>query len=257
MQSFDSYHGYLADRLTMLRAACVTEATIGAPEGVPSCFFMVNSGSTTSGIIPSSSFGVAAPLRMVDLEASVECTNAELIIMGHLPSALVHPINRQIDQAIVSALDDCRDVLTVDIAGAALDAVMKSDVKLGDKEVPIEDEDSMFALITPAMRAMLVTQTEFGSGDYVHVKHGNRQHKAWRWAGKNWLVLPHLKHSYVFHRHALGHALDLAALAVPGAVTGGIDPKTGTGWMKAKTKHLAAVLQPQGIVRLVEGGATQ
>jgi hypothetical protein len=261
MQSFGSFHTFLAGRMTLLRAACLTEAVIGNGADGPSCFFMAN-GTTgaakpNNGIIPSRSFGVAEPLHMVDLEATAEAGSVEQTIMGDLPDLLARSVNAQIDRAIVSALDGCDGALTVDSSGSALDVMMKSDVKLGNNEVPVEDEDNMFALITPIMRAKLLKQTEFSSGDYVNVKGFSNHYGVWRWAGKNWLVAPELKHSYLLHRLALGHALDLAALAVPGAVTGGIDAATGVGWMKAKTKHLATVLQPQGVVRIVNDGSAQ
>lgn len=253
MLGFGSYHSYLTERLSILRAACTTEAAIGQVDGVPSCFFMVGGSHTKgkTGIIPSCSFGNAIPLPMDDLEASVESVNSEQIIMGGLPDALVRSVNERISQSILSVLDGCKEAQTVEVGASVVDAILKSDVKLGENDVPIEDEDSMFCIIPQAMRSMLLEQTEFANGDYVAIRHGNRQYKVWRWAGKNWLVVPS-GHSYIFHSHALGHALDFVALAAPGAVTGGIDAKTGTGWMKAKTKHLATVLQPIGIVRLVK-----
>jgi hypothetical protein len=258
MQSFDSFRTFFAGRMTLLRAACITEAAIGNGADGPSCFFMANGAAgSKNGIIPSRSFGVAEPLRMDNLEATAEAESVEQTIMGDLPERLARSVNAQIDRAIVSALDGCAGALTVDSSGSALDVMLKSDVKLGHNEVPIEDEDSMFALVTPGMRAKLLQQTEFSSGDYVNVKGFSNHSRLWRWAGKNWLVVPGLKHSYFLHRLALGHALDFVALTVSGAVTGGIDIKTGVGWMKAKTKHLATVLQPQGIVRIVNDGSAQ
>ena len=255
MQSFGSYHAYLADRLTPLRTACTTEAVIGGAEGA-SCFFMVNGANPKNGIIPSHSFGVAAPLQMVGLEAAAEAKSIEQTIMGELPELLCRAVNAQIDRSIIAALEGCDGIAAVE--GTGLDVVLKSEVVLGNNEVPIEEEDNMFCVITPAMRAMLLERTEYASGDYVFVRAGSRQVKVWCWAGKNWLVAPTPSgRSYMFHRHAVGHALGLLALAVPGAVTGGVDLKTGLGWMKAKTMQLATVLQRVGVVSFVVGGDKQ
>lgn len=253
MQSFGSFHFYLSSRLSILRSACITEAAIGVVDGQPSCFFTVNTPGV-SGIIPASAFGVATPQLMVSLEATAEASSVEQTIMGGLPDELVATVNAKVDHSIIAALETCGDALAVADDDDVLGVLLKSDVTLGNNEVPIEDADSMFALIMPDTRSRLLTQTEFASGDYVNLKHGNREYKVWRWAGKNWVVGPsHLDHSYIFHRHALGHALDLVALSAPGAVTGGIDQKTGVGWMKAKTMQLATILNPNGIVRI--GGA--
>ena len=251
MQSFDTYHTYLAENLTVLRAACTTEAAIGTnADGSASCFFMAHGGLRGgAGIIPSSSFGSASLLRMDDLEASAEA-GCEQTIMGALPDRLTKAVNAEIARSIVGALDGCdRTVRHCAVGSSSLtDAVARGVAALGENEVPVEDEDNMFVLGTPELRAALLVQVP--RVDYVHVKSGNQQHKVPRWAGLNWLFAPQLQHSYALHRHAIGHALDLPALASPGAVTGGIDPKTGTGWMKAKTKQCAAVLQPPGIVRV-------
>src|SRR5688572_20110486 len=115
MLGFGSYHSYLSEHLSLLRAACTTEAVIGQqPDGTPSCFFMTSwtSGNprTRNGIIPlGPSFGSAAPLQMVDLEASVESVSAEQIIMGGLPHELVWSVNKRIEQSIISALDGCKE----------------------------------------------------------------------------------------------------------------------------------------------------
>lgn len=262
MLTFSSYHTYLEDRLTLLRAACVSEAVIGQQEGgVPACFFMIGGIlGKGKGIIPAGpSFGSATPLRMVDLEASVECTSPEMIIAGVLPRELVKPFNRQIDRAIVDALDGCDRLDVLGSNSNAADLVAKGLVALGKNEVPIEDEDNMFVLGGPALRDMIHRQVPSSADKCVTIKPGSRvECKVLRWAGCNWLFSPIVagagtssEQCYVFHRHAIGHALDLAALAAPGGVTGGIDPKTGTGWMKACTKQRAAVLQPSGIVRVV------
>ena len=79
-------------------------------------------------------------------------------------------LNRNIDQKIIDQLDTA----TLDTGStgqtAGMNLVGIAQVSLGNNNVPIWEEDNMFAVITPAFRHYLMQTTEFANGLYVDVK---------------------------------------------------------------------------------------
>lgn len=133
-------------------------------------------------------------------------------------------LNRKIDADIIAALDGATNDTGANTT-ASVAMVMKSLAILGNAFVPVEEEDNMFALITNAYWAYMMQTTEFASGDYVDVKSYNGAIKRmWRWAGVNWIRHPSLtgvgtsaEKCYLFHRSAVGHAMDLErVVSMPG-----------------------------------------
>ena len=97
-------------------------------------------------------------------------------------------LNRDIDQAIIDELDTAT-VNTGTAVTASLNLVVKSRTILGNAEVPLWEEDKMFAVITPAFEGFLMQVSEFASADYVDVKPFVGPAKQMRrWMGVNWLV---------------------------------------------------------------------
>lgn len=258
------FRTHLEGHLSLIRSACVCEAVIGGEDN--RCYFAVIGYGNRSEVAvkPSSAFGIIDPLKMVDLEVSAEARTMEETLGGEVPRLLVGAFNRQIDLSVIGALDASREIGAAALSAGSSDIVDRALTRLGNNEVPIEESEAMFALITPALRSYLMQTTEFANGMYVEwrdVRMGGTVRRLWHWCGINWISSLNLsgigtteEKCYVLHRNSLGHALDLLRLATPGAVTGGIDSKTGLGWMKAKTKQRAAVLQPSGIQRIVFDG---
>ena len=104
---------------------------------------------------------------------------------------------------------------------------MKAITILGDNTVDIEEEDNMFGLISPGFKGELMQLPEFASADYVNIQPLVGPARTYlRWAGVNWIVHPRLTGSvgagstgasekcYIYHRNALGHALDTDNLNV-------------------------------------------
>jgi len=133
-------------------------------------------------------------------------------------------INRKIDADIIAQLDTATND-TGASATASVAMVMKSLAILGNAFAPVEEEENMFGLITNAFWAYMMQTTEFASGDYVDVKSytGNNK-RMWRWAGVNWIRHPNLtgvgtstEYCYLFHRSAIGHAMDKdRVMSIPG-----------------------------------------
>jgi hypothetical protein len=137
--------------------------------------------------------------------------------------------------------------------------IAKSQAILGNAEVPIEEEDNMFAVVTPAFRAYLMQTTEFSSGDYVDIKPFNGPvRRMWRWMGVNWIVHPNLtgvgtalEKCYMFHRTALGHAVDTSGIQSPV----GYDQEQDYSWARCSVFMGSKLLQNSGVVQMKHDGS--
>jgi len=166
-------------------------------------------------------------------------------------------INRDIDLTVLAELANA----TQDFGSgtATLNTVLGAQAILGNADIPIEEEDNMFCIVSPAFRAYLMQTTEFASGDYAEVKQfGGPARKMWRWAGVNWIVSSRVtglgtssEICYMFHRNALGYAVRVGEESV--AI--GYDDKQDSSWSRATTYHAAKILQNTGIVKITHDGS--
>jgi hypothetical protein len=142
---------------------------------------------------------------------------------------------------------------------ASLSMVVGAKAILGNADIPIEEADNMFAIISPAFEAYLEQTTEFANGDYVDVKpFGQASRRFFRWAGINWTVSSRItglgtasELCYLFHRNAIGYAVNVGEESV--AV--GYDEKQDTSWTRATIYHAAKILQNTGIVKWTHDGS--
>lgn len=168
-------------------------------------------------------------------------------------------INRKIDADIIAQLDTAT-VDTGSTATGSLALVMKSIAILGIAEVPIQEEDNMFGVITPAMFAYLMQVTAFASADYVEVKpFAGPIRRMRRWAGINWIVHPNLtgvgtnaEKCYIYHRNAIGHAMETGA-GLKTAV--GYDDEQDYSFARATGFFGSKLLQNTGVVQVVHDGS--
>lgn len=166
-------------------------------------------------------------------------------------------INRDIDLTLMAELANA----TQDYGSgtASLDTVLGSQAILGNNDVPVEDEDNMFAIISPAFRGYLSQVTEFSSGDYVEVKPFNGPAKRfWRWNGINWCVSSRVtgigtasEICYMFHRSAIGYAVNVGE----DRIFTGFNEEQGFSWSRAEVFHGAKILQNSGIVKITHDGS--
>jgi hypothetical protein len=252
---------------SMLRSCCVQEAMI---KGNAAIFLVSGSGGATAvtrgvnGMIP---YGVIdntqltctisekhAPFEKTGFNIFASQGNQKLIMQ----KASVAVLNRDIDQVIIDELDTAT-VDTGTSAIASLDMVMKSRAILGIAEVPIWEEDNMYAVITPAFDAYLHQITEFANAQYVDVKPMTGPvRKMRRWAGVNWMIHPNLtgvgtstEKCYMWHRNAIGHAADTENMRVDVDY----DRKQDTSWSRATLFHGAKLLQNSGVVQMKHDGS--
>ena len=252
---------------SMLRSCCVQEAMI---KGNAAIFLVSGSGGATAvtrgvnGIIP---YGVIDNSQLtctiVEKHAPFEKTGFNIFasqgdqkrIMQMASTAV---LNRDIDQVIIDELDTAT-VDTGTSAIASLDMVMKSRAILGIAEVPIWEEDNMYAVVTPAFDAYLHQITEFANAQYVDVKPMTGPvRKMRRWAGVNWMIHPNLtgvgtstEKCYMWHRNSIGHAADSKEMRVEVDY----DRKQDTSWSRATLFHGAKLLQNTGVVQMKHDGS--
>jgi hypothetical protein len=255
------------EKQSLLRSAVVTESVI---KGNTATFLVADSGGATAvtrgvhGLIPARSDSLTqTSATLAEWHDLVQKTGFNVFgsqgdqrrIMQETSMGVV---NRKIDADIIAALDTA----TIDTGAAATGSVAlvaKALGYLGNSEVPITEMDNMFGVITPGMWAYLMQTKEFSSGEYVDVKlYSGSIKKMWRWFGVNWIMHPNLtgvgtasEKCYVFHRTALGHAIDTKGIASPV----GYDEEQDYSWARVSVYMGTAKLQNTGIVQVLHDGS--
>lgn len=172
-------------------------------------------------------------------------------------NASIAVINRDIDLTLLAELANA----TQDFGSgtAALATVTGAQAILGNNDVDVEEEDNMFAIISPAFRGYLMQTTEFASGDYVEMKpFGGPARKMFRWMGINWIVSSKItglgtasEICYMYHRNAIGYAVNVGEEKI----FAGYDEKQDLSWSRASVYHGAKILQNNGIVKITHDGS--
>lgn len=172
-------------------------------------------------------------------------------------NASIAVINRDIDLTLLAELANATQDFGT--GTATLQTVTGAQAILGNNDVDVEEEDNMFAIISPAFRGYLMQTTEFASGDYVEMKpFGGPARKMFRWMGINWLVSSRItglgtasEICYMYHRNAIGYAVDVGEEKI----AAGYDEKQDISWSRASVYHGAKILQNNGIVKITHDGS--
>lgn len=252
---------------SQMRLACVQEAVI---KGNVAVFLVAGSGGASAvtrginGLIP---FGVVdntqlsctlsekhGPFETTDFNIFASQGNQKRIMQ----EASMATLNRDIDDVIIAQLDTAtQDTATAVEANMSL--VEMAMTILGNNDVPVEDEDNIFAIITPAFRAFIRQTKEYTSGDYQQVKMlSGPVRRVWRAAGINWITSTRLtgkatssEKCYFLHRNAMGHAANMKEMEVDV----GYEKKQKNSWTNASLYHGAKLLQNSGIVQVLHDGS--
>jgi hypothetical protein len=166
-------------------------------------------------------------------------------------------INRKMDADIIAQLDTATND-TGAAATGSLALVAKAVAILGNAEVPIEDENNMFGLISPAFHAYLMQVAAFTSADYVEVKpFAGPARRMRRWYGINWIVHPNLtgvgtnaEKCYVFHRDSIGHAVNKDIRTAVG-----YDEEQDYSYARCSVYMGSKLLQNSGVVQINHDGS--
>lgn len=254
-------------RQSLLRSTVTTEAVI---KGNTATFLVAGSGGATAvtrgvnGLIPARADDLTqSSATLAEWHDLVRKTGFNVFasqgdqrrIMQETTMAV---INRKIDSDIIAQLDTA----TVDTGGAATMStalVAKALAILGVAEVPIQDSENMFGVITPAAWAYLMQATEHSSADYVDNKpFSGPVRPMFRWFGINWIMHPNLtgvgtnaEKCYIYHRNSLGHAVDTGGIRSPV----GYDEEQDYSYARASIYMGSKLLQNSGVVQVMHDGS--
>lgn len=215
---------------SLLRNTVTTEAVI---KGNQATFNVVDSGSATAvtrglnGLIPG------RPNNNTQNTATLKEWHDKPTLTGFnifasqgdqrraMQDTAMSVINRQIDTDILTALSGA----TQDTGAAqrgSFRLLMWAQTILGNNAVPLGANVSW--VITPAFYAYLLEMKQFANVEYVNKKPLEQamiidQPTSFYWLGMNWIVHPNLsgkgtnaEKCYVFHKSAVGHAVDTAGI---------------------------------------------
>ena len=185
------------DRQSLLKSTCVQEGNVKGNE----IFFLVaDSGSANAvtrgvnGLIPArADSNVQTSALLIEYHDLVRKTEFNILAsQGDQRRIMMETsmgvINRRCDDTIIAALDGGTNN-TGTAAPASLEIVVWAQTILGDNQVPIEEEQNMFAVVSPAFNAYMLQVPEFASADYVDVKPlTGPARKFRRYAGFNWII---------------------------------------------------------------------
>ncbi|TGV15824.1 hypothetical protein EN816_00810 [Mesorhizobium sp. M8A.F.Ca.ET.173.01.1.1] len=260
--------GAFEQRVSLLKAMTTKEAVIS---GNQATFLVSGSGTDTAvtrgtnGQIPyGNPTNNQNTATLVEKHAPYELTGFNIFASQGdqkrvMQNASMAVINRDIDLTLLAELANATQDYPSTAQTASLQMVAGAQAILGNADIPVEDENNMFAIISPAFRGYLIQTTEFASGDYVDVKPlGQAARRFFRWMGINWAVSSRVtglgtaaEICYLFHRDAIGYAVNVGEEKI--AI--GYDEKQDTSWSRASVFHGAKILQNTGIVKWTHDGS--
>jgi hypothetical protein len=256
-------------RQSLMRSTTTTEAVI---KGNTATFLVADSGGATAttrgvnGLIPARNNSLTqTSATLAEWHDLVQITRFNIFASQGDQNAIMQDgtmavINRKIDSDILTALATG----TQDTGAAqtmSLNLAMRAKVILGNNQVPFDG--NIFAIISPAAEAYLMQIAEFASSDYVGSKpfDGNTNPQMLnfrRWMGINWMVHPNLsgvgtsaEKCFMFHKSAIGHAVDTAGIQSPV----GYNEEQDYSWARASAFMGSVVLQNDGIVVINHDGS--
>jgi len=256
--------GAFEEGMSWLRQTTVTESVIKGNQAV---FLVAGSGGAAAvtrginGLIPrradSNTQTTATLVEWHDLVAKTSWNifqsqgNQRQLMQETVKKVL----NRRFDADIIEQVDTA----TANLGAAStmsLSAVAKASVTLGENEVPVEEQDKMWALATPAVRGYIMQIPEATKIDYVDMKMlVGPIRRVMRWAGFNWIFHPNLtgvgtasEKCYFYHRDAVGSAFD-SGEGLKTAI--GYNEEQDYSYSRASSFTGAKLLQQSGIVQFL------
>lgn len=172
-------------------------------------------------------------------------------------------MNRKVDDQIITELNTGTVTLGSSTRIPDVALFQNSIVKLANASVPWDSNISL--LCQPSFLAYLEQATEFASAEYVNLRPYAGQEAAWRdrpmaYRWRNCLIIAHpnlpgnatsSEISFMFHKAAIGHAMDISGLQTPV----GYDSEQDYSWARASCFMGAKILQNAGIVVITHDGS--
>lgn len=264
----DELVGAFEEGMSWLRQTTVSEAVI---KGNTASFLVAGSGGASAvtrgvnGMIPARSDDLTqSSASLTEWHDLVRKTRFNIFQSQGDQRRLMQEttkkvLNRRIDADIVTQLDTATNTTGV-AQTATLSLVMKALTKLGNAEIPVEEEDKMWATVTPAFMAYLEEMPEFSSADYVNVKPmAGPSRRVRRWKGVNWIKHPNLtgvgtssEKCYLYHQDAVGSAFD-SGEGLNTAI--GYNDEQDYSYARASSFTGAKLLQQSGIIQMLHDGS--
>ncbi len=256
---------------SLVRDTVTTEATIKGNQAV---FLVADSGSASAvtrgvnGLIPARPDNLTQnTATLVEWHDLVRKTGFNIFASQGDQNAIMQRttmsvINRKMDSDIITELNTATND-----TGAATTASLALSVKaltiLQNNYVPLDG--NITALITPAYLAYLMQTPEFTKATYVGGVPLTGNPAAWvdkpgfyNWMGIRWIVHPSLpgnatnaEKCFMYHRNAIGHAVDVAGLQTPV----GYDEEQDYTWARASIFMGSKLLQNSGVVVINHDGS--
>lgn len=265
IQAFEQHQSLLRDTVT-------TEAVIKGNQAV---FLVAGSGSAsavtrgTNGLIPArNDSNTQNTCTLQEWHDLVRKTGFNIFQSQGNQRAIMQMtslavLNRKIDSLITTALDT--GTVSIGASGTIpnVSLMMNGQVKLQNAAVPWDSNVTLLA--QPALLAYLMQAPEWSSADYVEMRpfagsdpNWRDRPQAFKWL--NMLVISHpnlsgkgtaAEKSYMYHKSAVGHAMDVAGLQTPI----GYFEEQDYSWARATAFMGALVLQNSGIVVITADGS--
>jgi hypothetical protein len=250
--------------MSWLRQTTVTEAVI---KGNSAVFLVAGSGGASAvtrginGLIPARADDMTqSTCTLTEWHDLVRKTRFNIFQSQGDQRALMQSttrkvLNRRIDADVIAQLDTA----TNNMGGTttfSLSIAAKALTTLGENEVPVEEEDKMWAVATPAVRGYIMQLPEATKIDYVEMKMlAGPARRVMRWAGFNWIFHPNLtgvgtasEKCYFYHSDAVGSAFD-SGEGLNTAI--GYDSEQDYSFARASSFTGAKLLQQNGIVQFL------
>lgn len=260
----DEFISGFEQRQSLVRQTVTTEANINGNQAV---FLVADSGSASAvtrgvnGLIPARADNLNQnTATLAEWHDLVRRTGFNLYASQGdgrriMQETTMGVLNRKVDSDIITALETGTQDTGV-AATMSLSLAMYGLAILGNNSVPMDGNIS--ALITPGAYAYLMQTKEFASVDYVNNKPFENGMTMFRWAGVNWIVHPNLtgkgtnaEKCIMYHKSAIGHACDLATIAVDADY----DREQDYSWARATSYMGSKLLQNSGVVIINHDGS--
>ncbi len=256
---------------SLLRTCVVTEAVI---KGNQATFLVADTGGAVAqtrgvnGLIPPRTDNLNQyTATLVEQHDLVQRTGFNLFASQGdgrriMQETSMRVINRTIDLDILSALSATTNN-TTSAQTASLAMVLKARTKLGNNQVPVDEIDNMFFVVSPGWMGYLLQIKEFVNVQYVDVKPleqpslntgaSKSGKKMMRWAGFNWIETPLVtgngtsnEYCYAYHKDSIGHAIN------SGDITAEADyhRRQDYSWARTSVYMGSKLLQTKGVIQV-------
>lgn len=259
-------------RQSLLRESVTTEAVI---KGNTAVFLVADSGGASAvtrgvnGLIPARADNLTQTSAVLaEWHDLVRKTGFNVFASQGDQRAIMQQttmgvINRKIDSDIITELNTGTVNAGATAVTASVPLVLRAKTILGNASIPWDS--NLYGLVTPAFEAYIMQAPEFSKATYVNKMPFESADLAWRdrpvmffWLGIMWCVHPNLpgkgtaaEKCFLYHKSAIGHAVDTAGLATPV----GYDEEQDYSWARASTFMGSKLLQNSGVVVINHDGS--